>query len=159
MCREEDRRVIDVESSSEHPNVRTGDGYAVGHLDDLGDGPGFRKVRKGLGVTAFGVNAIVLPPGIETGFHYHDLQEELYFVHRGAIELEFGDGSVERLQEGCFARVDASTLRRIRNGGDIDAVYVIVGGKDGYIGRDGRVREGEEQRVKAIHDLSTEQPK
>jgi mannose-6-phosphate isomerase-like protein (cupin superfamily) len=148
-----------MESSSEYPNVRLGDGYAVAHLDDLGDGPGFRKIRKGLGVTAFGVNAIVLPPGIETGFHYHDLQEELYFVHRGAIEIEFGDGSVEPLQEGGFARVDASTLRKIRNGGDRDAVYVIVGGKDGYIGRDGRVREGEEQRVKALHDLSAEQPK
>ena len=66
-------------------------------LDDLGEGPGFRKVRKGLGVTAFGVNAIVLPPGIETGFHFHDQQEELYFVHRGEIEIEFGDGSAHTL--------------------------------------------------------------
>jgi quercetin dioxygenase-like cupin family protein len=148
-----------MESSSEYPKVRTGDGYAVGHLDDLGGGPGFRKIRKGLGVTAFGVNAVVLPTGIETGVHYHDLQEELYFVHRGAIEIEFGDGSVERLQEGGCARVDASTKRKIRNRGDGDAIYVIVGGKDGYIGRDGQVPEGEEQRVKAVHDLSAESPK
>jgi mannose-6-phosphate isomerase-like protein (cupin superfamily) len=147
-----------MESLSEYPNVRTGDGYAVGHLDDLGGGPGFRKIRKGLGVTAFGVNAIVLPPGIETGFHYHEEQEELYFVHRGAIEIEFGDGSVEALQEGGCARVDAATLRKIRNRGDGDAVYVIVGGKDGYIGRDGRVRDGDEQRVKALHDLSPKPP-
>ena len=41
----------------------TGDGWAVGSLDEMGDGPGFRKVRKELGVTAFGVNAVVLPPG------------------------------------------------------------------------------------------------
>ncbi len=102
-----------MEASSEYPQVTVGEGYAVGHLDDLGDGPGFRKVRKGLGVTAFGVNAIVLPAGIETGFHYHDLQEELYFVHRGAIEMEFGDGSVQRLHEGGLARVDAATVRRI----------------------------------------------
>src|ERR1700736_5020783 len=136
-----------MEASSEYPKVRTGDGYAVGHLDDLGDGPGFRKVRKGLGVTAFGVNAIVLPAGIESGFHYHDLQEELYFVHRGTIEMEFGDGSVERLREGGLARVDAATVRRIRNVGEEDAIYLCAGGKDGYIGRDGRVRPGEEQRV------------
>jgi quercetin dioxygenase-like cupin family protein len=148
-----------MESSSEYPKVRAGDGYAVGHLDDLGGGPGFRKIRKGLGVTAFGVNAVVLPPGLETGVHYHDLQEELYFVHRGAIEIEFGDGSVERLQEGGCARVDASTERKIRNRGDGDAIYVIVGGKDGYIGRDGQVPQGEEQRVKAVHDLSAESPK
>jgi quercetin dioxygenase-like cupin family protein len=134
--------------------VRSGDGYAVAQLEDLGDGPGFRKVRKGLGVTAFGVNAIVLPPGIETGFHLHDEQEELYFVHRGAIEMEFGDGSVQRLAEGGLARVDAATPRKVRNVGDVDAVYLCAGGKDGYIGRDGRVPEGEEQRVRAVHDLS-----
>lgn len=145
-------------STTDYPGVTTGEGYAVGHLEDLGDGPGFRKVRKGLGVTAFGVNAIVLPPGIETGFHYHDVQEELYFVHRGAIEIEFGDGTVQRLEEGGLARVDAATVRLLRNVGDVDAVYLCAGGKDGYIGRDGRVREGEEQRVKAIHDLSKGQP-
>jgi quercetin dioxygenase-like cupin family protein len=145
-----------MEASTDYPGVTDGEGYAVGHLDDLGDGPGFRKVRKGLGVTAFGVNAIVLPPGIETGFHYHDLQEELYFVHRGTIEMEFGDGSVQRLTEGGLARVDAATARKIANVGEVDAVYLCAGGKDGYIGRDGRVRPGEEQRVKALHDLSGE---
>lgn len=145
-------------SGSDYPGVRSGEGYAVAHLEDLGDGPGFRKVRKGLGVTAFGVNAIVLPPGIETGFHYHDLQEELYFVHRGAIEMEFGDGSVQRLREGGMARVDAATVRKIRNVGDVDAVYLCAGGKDGYIGRDGQAPPGEEQRVKAVHDLSSKAP-
>ncbi len=144
-----------MEASTDFPQVTTGEGYATAHLEDLGDGPGFRKVRKGLGVTAFGVNAIVLPPGMETGFHYHDLQEELYFVHRGAIEMEFGDGSVQRLAEGGLARVDAATVRKIRNVGEGDAVYLCAGGKDGYIGRDGRVPEGEEQRVRAIHDLSS----
>jgi mannose-6-phosphate isomerase-like protein (cupin superfamily) len=145
------------DSSEEYPKVRRGEGYAVANLEDLGEGPGFRKVRKGLDVTAFGVNAIVLPPGIETGFHYHDLQEELYFVHSGTIEMEFGDGSVQRLQAGTFARVDAPTVRKLRNSGDVDAVYLCAGGKDGYIGRDGRVRPGEEQRVKAIHDASAGQ--
>jgi mannose-6-phosphate isomerase-like protein (cupin superfamily) len=146
-------------ASTDYPGVTEGEGYAVGNLDDLGDGPGFRKIRKGLGVTAFGVNAIVLPPGIETGFHYHDKQEELYFVHRGAVEIEFGDGSMHTLAAGGMARVDAATVRKLRNPGDVDAVYVCAGGADGYVGRDGRVREGEEQRVKAMHDLSSEQPK
>jgi mannose-6-phosphate isomerase-like protein (cupin superfamily) len=145
--------------AAEYPKVRKGEGYAVANLDDLGEGPGFRKVRKGLDVTAFGVNAIVLPPGIETGFHYHDEQEELYFLHSGTLEIEFGDGTVERLEAGGLARVDAATVRKLRNVGDVDAVYLIAGGKDGYVGRDGRVREGEEQRVKAVHDLSAEQPK
>ena len=145
--------------SAEYPKVKKGEGYAIASIDDLGEGPGFRKVRKGLEVTAFGVNAIVLPPGIETGFHYHDEQEELYFLHSGTLEMEFGDGSVERLEAGGLARVDAATVRMLRNVGDVDAIYLCAGGKGGYVGRDGRVREGEEQRVKAVHDLSAEQPK
>jgi mannose-6-phosphate isomerase-like protein (cupin superfamily) len=142
-----------MEASSGFPKVSSGEGWAAGNLDDLGEGPGFRKVRKGLGVTASGVNAIVLPPGLETGFHYHDEQEELYFVHRGAIDMEFGDGTVQTLAEGGIARVDAATSRKIRNSGSVEAIYLIAGGKDGYVGRDGRVPEGEEQRVRAIHDL------
>lgn len=141
-----------MEASTEYPKVINGDGYAVGHLDDLGDGPGFRKVRKGLGVTAFGVNAIVLPAGIETGFHLHETQEELYFVHRGEIEMEFGDGSVQLLGEGSFARVDAATVRKTRNAGKVDAIYLCAGGKDGYVGRDGLLPEGAEQGVRPIGD-------
>jgi uncharacterized cupin superfamily protein len=146
-----------MEASSEYPGVTHGEGYAVGNLDDLGDAPGFRKIRKGLGVTAFGINAIVMPPGIDSGFHYHDTQEELYFVHRGTIEMEFGDGSVHTLGDGGIARVDAATVRKVRNVGDVDAVYVCAGGKDGYVGRDGRLPDGEEQRVRALHDLRHEQ--
>jgi quercetin dioxygenase-like cupin family protein len=139
-----------MEASTDYPAIKTGDGYAVGHLDDLGTGLGFRKVRRGLGVSAFGVNAIVMPPGIESGVHFHDEQEELYFVHRGSIEMEFGDGSVHTLSAGTFARVDAPTPRKVRNPGEEDAVYVIIGGKDGYVGRDGRAPEGEDLRVQAI---------
>ena len=58
-------------------------GYSVNSLDALGDGYGFRKIRKALGVDAFGVNAIVFPPQYEGPNHYHDTQDELYFVHRG----------------------------------------------------------------------------
>ena len=121
-----------------------GDGYAVANVDALADGPGFRKIRRALGVTAFGVNAIEIPPGFETGRHFHDEQEELYFVHAGTIEIEFGDGSTHRLEPGGMARVDAHTVRRIRNVGDGDAIYLCAGGKDGYVGRDGRVPEGED---------------
>ena len=54
---------------------------------------GFRKIRRALGVRAFGVNAMVLPPGYQTGRHYHDQQVGVYFVHSGQVEIEFGDGS------------------------------------------------------------------
>ena len=127
--------------------VVEGEGYAVANLDDLEGDYGFRKVRRDLGVTAFGVNAIVIPPSYETGRHFHDQQEELYFVHSGEVEFEFGDGSTERLGPGGLARVDAPTPRRVRNLSDSeDAVYLVTGGKDGYVGRDGQLPEGEESR-------------
>ena len=133
--------------ANEAKDVVEGDGYAVANVDALADGPGFRKVRKALGVTAFGVNAIELPQGMETGKHFHDEQEELYFVHRGRIEIRLGDESFE-LGPGGLARVDAATVRQIKSVGDEAAVYLVAGGKDGYVGRDGRLPEGETQRVR-----------
>ncbi len=122
----------------------TGDGWAVGSIDGMGDGPGFRKVRKELGVTAFGVNAVIIPPGYASGRHLHERQEELYFVHRGTIEFRFGDDELQTLGPGGFARVDPSTVRSLRNTSETeDAVYVCVGGAGGYVGRDGLVPDGE----------------
>jgi quercetin dioxygenase-like cupin family protein len=134
-------------SKTTEKSISRGEGYAVANLSDLGEGPGFRKIRTELGVTAFGANAIVLPPSYETGRHYHDEQEELYFLHSGRIEMEFGDGSTHELSPGGLAWVDAATVRKVRNLSDSEeATYVVVGGKDGYAGRDGRQPEGETQR-------------
>jgi uncharacterized cupin superfamily protein len=127
--------------------VVEGDGWSVANFDALGEGPGFRKVRRALGVTAFGVNAIVLPVGYETGRHFHDEQEELYFLHRGRIEITFNDDTTHTLGPGGLARVDAGTIRKIKNVGDEACVYLVTGGKDGYVGRDGRLPEGETSRV------------
>jgi mannose-6-phosphate isomerase-like protein (cupin superfamily) len=131
--------------ANEVTDVVEGDGYAVANVDALADGPGFRKVRRALGVTAFGVNAIELPANYETGRHYHERQEELYFVHSGRIEITLGEDSFE-LGPGGLARVDPSTIRKIKTLGDEPAVYLVTGGKDGYVGRDGLVPEGETAR-------------
>jgi mannose-6-phosphate isomerase-like protein (cupin superfamily) len=117
--------------------VTSGDGYTVATLDSLGSGPGFRKIRAEMGVEAFGVNAVVMPAGYEANFHAHEQQEELYFIHRGTAEIEFGDGTVHRLGPGGLARVDAATPRRLRAVGDEDVIYLCAGGKGGYVGRDG----------------------
>jgi mannose-6-phosphate isomerase-like protein (cupin superfamily) len=126
-------------------DVVEGDGYAAGHIDTMGDEYGFRKVRRALDVKHFGVNAIVMPPGYSAGIHWHDEQEEAYFVHRGTAEFEFGDGNKLVVGPGGVVRVDAQTRRRLANAGDEALVVYIVGGKDGYVGRDGRAPEGEER--------------
>lgn len=77
--------------------VSKGEGYAVANLADLGEGPGFRKVRQALDVTEFGVNGVVLPPGYTSRRHYHDRQQELYMVLRG--EIETIDGNIVVLLE------------------------------------------------------------
>jgi mannose-6-phosphate isomerase-like protein (cupin superfamily) len=115
-----------------------GDGYTVSSLEAMGDGYGFRKIRRELGVTAFGMNAIVLPPGYSSGLHFHEQQEETYFVHRGQVEFRFGDGTTHVVEAGGMARVDPSTHRGMRNIGQGDAIVVVAGGKDGYVGRDGQ---------------------
>jgi quercetin dioxygenase-like cupin family protein len=106
-------------------------------LDELGDGV-FRKVRSALGITAFGVNGMVLPPGTEWFRHTHDLQDELYFVHRGRAAFEVGAERFE-LAEGGVCHVEARMPRWFANAGDTDLVLLVVGAHDGYAGRDGHM--------------------
>jgi mannose-6-phosphate isomerase-like protein (cupin superfamily) len=131
-------------AEGEAHEVVTGDGYAVGNIAALGDGGGFRKIRPALEVTSLGINAIVMPAEFAGRRHYHYEQEETYFIHQGQAELEFGDGSVHRLGPGGIARIDAATVRRIRNVGDGDLIYLAVGAKDGYVENDGHLLPSEE---------------
>ncbi|MGI8421296.1 MAG: cupin domain-containing protein [Gaiellaceae bacterium] len=112
--------------------------HAVSQLDELGEGHGFRKVRQPLGVTAFGVNAIVMPPGFDGFLHYHDTQDELYFIHQGTAKVEV-DGEMIELGPGGLLHVESTTPRRVGNGGDSDLVMLVVGGKNGYVERDGHL--------------------
>jgi mannose-6-phosphate isomerase-like protein (cupin superfamily) len=114
-------------------------GHAFGSLDELGDGYGFRKVRKPLGITAFGVNAIVMPPAYAGFHHYHDTQDELYFVHSGEARVEV-EGEKRILRPGGLVHVESTTPRRVSNASETeDLVMLVVGGKDGYVERDGHM--------------------
>jgi|SRR5689334_18935213 mannose-6-phosphate isomerase-like protein (cupin superfamily) len=113
-------------------------GYHVSSLEELGEGYGFRKIRAPLGVTAFGCNALVFPPHYDGPAHYHDQQDELYFVHRGTATFEI-DGAEHTVGEGGLVHVESTTHRRVSNRTDADLVLVVVGGKDGYVARDGQL--------------------
>ena len=113
-------------------------GHAIASLDELGSGYGFRKVRAALGVTAFGVNFLVYPPGSEGVAHYHDEQDELYFVHRGTATFTVG-GREHVVGEGGIVHVESTTPRLVANRGDEDLVLLVVGGKGGYVQRDGQL--------------------
>ena len=77
--------------------------------------------------------------------HYHDEQEETYFVHKGQVEFRFGDGTRHLLGPGGLVRVDPQIHRGMRNAGQSDAIVIVVGGKDGYVGRDGQAVGGSAQ--------------
>lgn len=138
-------------NTTDQNEVVSGAGFAAGNIDAMGDGPGFRKIRAQLGVSEMGVNAIVLPAGISTGTHWHERQEEVYFVHRGKLRFTLGenDEHAVTLDPGGVIRVDALTQRSIANIGDDEAVYVCFGAEGGYVGRDGKHREGE-PRVRPV---------
>ena len=117
--------------------------YAFSSLDELGDNFGFRKVRKALGVTAFGANFVVYPPNYRGPEHYHDVQDELYFVHSGRAKVEVG-GEEHEVGPGGIFHVQSTTPRRVTNTGDEPLVMLVVGGKDGYVERDGHVMSDED---------------
>ena len=112
--------------------------HAFSSLDELGDGPGFRKIRQALGVTAFGINAIVMPAGHDGFLHFHDTQDELYFVHRGRVEVEV-EGETRVVGEGGLFHAESTTPRKVSNPFDEEAVLLAIGGKDGYVARDGHM--------------------
>ena len=113
-------------------------GYSISSLDELGDGYGFRKIRSALGVTAFGANALVMEPGYDGFLHYHDTQDELYFVHQGTARFEV-DGNSYELGPGSLVHVESTTRRKFSNAGEDDLIVLVVGGKDGYVERDGHL--------------------
>ena len=118
-------------------------GYSFSSIDELGEGYGVRKVRRALGVTAFGVNAIIYPPGQDGFPHYHEQQDELYFVHSGRALFDV-DGEQRELGPGGLCHVEAQTTRSVSNPSDTDdLVLLVVGGKGGYVERDGMLVDPE----------------
>ena len=72
-------------------------------------------------------------------------------MHRGTIEMEFGDGSTHRLEEGGFARVDAATVRSMRNVGEGDADLPLRR-------RQGRLRRTRRARARGRRSASAAPP-
>ena len=116
--------------------------YRFATIDELGDGPGFHRVRGPLAIEAFGSNVMVLPPGFEGFEHYHDIQDELYFVHSGTARIDVS-GETRELGPGGLFHCQSTLPRRISNAGDTDLVVLVVGAKDGYVERDGHLVDPE----------------
>ena len=104
-------------------------------------------------MTAFGVNGVVYPPGYPGISHYQDSQDELYFVHKGTAKVDVGDE--ERiLGPGGLFHVESTTPRRIESVGEEELVMLVIGGKDGYVERDGHVTSDEDLELRSTSERS-----
>ncbi len=84
--------------------------------------------------------ALVLAPGIVARPHYHEEQDELYFVHAGRARFAL-PGETRELGSGGLCHVESTTPRQVSSVGDEDLVMLVVGAKGGYVGRDGQLAD------------------
>ena len=112
--------------------------FAFATVDELGEGEGFRSVRRALGITAFGANVIVFPPHYEGFLHFHDRQDELYFVHSGRALIEV-EGEARELGPGGLFHCESTVPRKVSNAGYEELVVLVIGGSGGYVERDGHL--------------------
>ncbi len=97
-------------------------------------GGAFKKVRAELGVTAFGVQIIEMPPNIDQ-YPEHDHaesgQEEVFGVLRGSGRITIGDEEVA-LEPDVYVRVGAEETRKIYSGPD-GLRLIALGGTPGKV--------------------------
>jgi uncharacterized cupin superfamily protein len=99
-------------------------------------GERFLSLRRELGVTAFGINQIVLEPRQRGRVHRHARQEEVYLVLDGTLTLLI-EGDERVLERGELARVAPAVRRQLVNHGPDRLVLLALGGANEHEGRDG----------------------
>jgi mannose-6-phosphate isomerase-like protein (cupin superfamily) len=95
--------------------------YTALRIEDMEHafGGAFVRARASLGVTAFGMQVIRLPPDsadmAPEHDHLHDGQEEVYVLLDGSGEIDVAGEHIP-LGDGTFVRVGAGERRRLRSG-------------------------------------------
>jgi hypothetical protein len=115
---------------SAHTNSSV-DAIAIDELPSLFDGV-IKLARSGLGINAFGVQVIDLPPDYTTDAHDERAtgQEEMYAVLAGDGAIVLDDGSRHPLDSGHLVRVAPERSRQVSTGA-AGARVMVVGGVPG----------------------------
>jgi uncharacterized cupin superfamily protein len=111
---------------------------------DPGADERFVSLRRQLGVSAFGMNLLVLQPRQRGRIHAHERQEEVYMVIEGELTLVV-EGKEHVLPKDRLARVAPSVRRQLVNRGPGRLVVLALGGSGEHVGRDGRAWESWEE--------------
>ena len=95
--------------------------YTVKRIDEMEAivGGAFKRARAELGVSAFGMNVIDMPPGITDAYpahdHAEDGMEEVYVTLSGSAEMDI-EGEKIPLEPSSMIRVASGTMRTVRTG-------------------------------------------
>lgn len=115
---------------------------------ELDSGERFVRLRKELGVTAFGLNQLILQPGQRGRIHRHGGQEEVYLVLEGELTVAI-EGEEQILTRGELLRVAPELRRQLVNRSPGRVVLLAIGGHGEHEGRDGEAFTDWEQRTGA----------
>jgi uncharacterized cupin superfamily protein len=105
----------------------TGESVTVVALDDMERNGNWALVRRALGLRAFGMNIVDIPPGGTIPEHDEAGrdQEEVFTTLEGSPSLVV-DGEAVPLPAGTFARLDPQVVRTVRNDGPGPARVLIM---------------------------------
>lgn len=96
------------------------------HRDQCEMSGNWKLVRRTLGLRAFGVNLVDIPPGEQIPEHDETErdQEEVFFILQGTPTLVV-DGEDHPAPAGSIARLDPEHTRTVRNDGE-EAASVLI---------------------------------
>jgi uncharacterized cupin superfamily protein len=103
---------------------------------DRDSGERFQRLRRELGLTAFGMNLIVLAPRQRGRIHAHEHQEEVFVVLEGELTL-LVEGEPHVLAADELVRVGPAVRRQLVNAGSQRLVLLALGGAGEHASRDG----------------------
>jgi (S)-ureidoglycine aminohydrolase len=100
---------------------------AIAHRDECERTGDWTLVRRTLGVQAFGMNLVEIPPGGQIPEHDETGrdQEEVFYVLSGNPTMVI-DGGEHAAPAGTFVRLDPQHARTVRNDGDEPASVLIA---------------------------------
>ena len=97
-------------------------------LDTVPDRPcELRRVSDAAGLSQMAVNRFRAEPGeqLPLAYHYHDDQEELFYVVEGSLAVETPDGAYD-VPAGSFFAVEPGSPQRAYNPAEADERVTVV---------------------------------